>query len=30
MAFLFGHIKKMFYICTVNLRWGCLHISGEG
>ena len=22
MAFLFGHIKKMLYICTVNLRWG--------
>ena len=26
----FAQSKIIYYLCTVNLRWGCLHISGEG
>ena len=25
-----AHIHFFSYLCSVNLRWGCLHISGEG
>ena len=29
-AIFLAQFKKKYYLCTVNLRWGCLHISGEG
>ena len=29
-VYVLAGMKKMYYLCTVNLRWGCLHISGEG
>ena len=29
-SFLFGHVKKMLYICTAIPRRGCLHVIGWG
>ena len=29
-VYIFAQFKINLYLCTVNLRWGCLHNSGGG